>query len=105
MTCGDGPDMKITTKSTDGLTGLCVIIIRPRVGDGLVCKWYHVVVRELTFETLPPPGEFRRPIFPKTLYPQLFRSACLHLYRGCVCPGGPIEGRYLPLFRGGGDIF
>ena len=53
----------------------------------------------------PPPGEFRRPIFSKTLYPQLFRSACLHLYRGCVCPGGPIEGRYLPHFRGGGDIF
>ena len=63
------------------------------------------IVRELTFETLSPPGEFRRPIFPKTLYPQLFRSACLHLYRGCVCPGGPIESRYLPLFRGGGDIF
>ena len=64
------------------------------------------IVRELTFETLPPPpGEFRRPIFPKSLYPQLFRSACLHLYRGCICPGGPIEGRYLPLFWGGGDIF
>ena len=55
-------------------------------------------------ETLPLPGEFRRPIFPKTLYPQLFRSACLHLYRGYICPGGPIEGRYLPDFRGGGDI-
>ena len=65
----------------------------------------NLIVHELTFETLPPPGEFRRPIFPKTLYPQLFRSACLHLYRGCVCPGGPIEVRYLPHFRGGGDIF
>ena len=52
----------------------------------------------------PPPWEFRRPIFPKTLYPQLFRSACLHLYRGYICPGGPIEGRYLPDFRGGGEI-
>ena len=64
-----------------------------------------ILVRELMGETLPPPpGEFRRPIFPKTLYPQLFRSACLHSYRGYICPGGPIEGRYLPHFRGGGDI-
>ena len=36
---------------------------------------------------------------------QLFRSACLHLYRRCFYPGGPIESQYLPHLRGGGDIF
>ena len=41
-----------------------------------------------------PSGEYRISIFPKTLYPQLFRSGCLHLHRGCVCPGGPIESWY-----------
>ena len=96
--------VKVTTAHESVLSDITGI---EAVESAALCaQIVKVIVRELMGETLPPPppGEFRRPIFPKTLYPQLFRSACLHLYRGYICPGGPIEGRYLPHFRGGGDI-
>ena len=42
------------------------------------------IVRGPITETLPPPGEFRRPIYLKTLVKELLKSSCLQAVSGRV---------------------